>query len=213
MTTALKSNTEVCPKCGLTLFIQEHHTSYNPEITENMCVLCHADKHPGKRNLILASALRSRNRSRWDTPLHILAGRAGVSSAAIVLRAQRHNIQGGILSEDQERILSEPSRYKKRETQAEKLEAKAAEIETRFFHIVDKYKDVPRHYSSHNKTTIEMSIEKVRGLLRGERVGSFVFCRQCGYIWKRKVWHPVACPRCFSQDWSKSMEEPNGTKN
>lgn len=99
----------LCSECGSNLFVQEHHVSHDPEVTQNLCVLCHAKKHPDKYNLILSTARCTKNKSRWNIPLHALAQRAGVTPAAVVLRAQRQGVLSGILSPEQEALLSAPS--------------------------------------------------------------------------------------------------------
>ncbi len=189
--------------CNSTWFIQEHHISYDPEITENICVICHAKKHPDKYYLILASALRTRNRSRWNIPLHILALRAGVQPGAIVLRAQRHNILGGVLSLEEEALLSKPSRYKRRTTKEEKLGSK-------FQHLVDTFGGLPKRrfrpvITGKLEKIVVRNIEVVRQILKNENPGSsgMAFCRQCGFIWKKKLQHPEHCSRCGSYNWDK----------
>ena len=89
-----------CAKCGTTELLEEHHISYDPEITEYLCLKHHAEKHPDKANLILSNRIR-----QWRIPVSIIAKQAGVSKNTIRYRATKLGVNPRALSSNDIKLI------------------------------------------------------------------------------------------------------------
>jgi len=100
---------EKCSICNINPATQQHHVSYDPELTVNVCAVCHAKihesgtgnpakdlksmkgryKHPGRppdpNRRTLSYLLTFEDREMIDD-LDIIAGREGISRKALILR-------------------------------------------------------------------------------------------------------------------------------
>lgn len=165
-----------CSECGSSQFVQGHHISYDPEVIEDLCIYCHARKHPEKRSLIL-STLTSTRKPKWNLSLHSLARRANVTAGAIVLRAQRSGILPGILSAEQEVFLATPRKGVRR---------------TREEVLCEKLRKAVRERTP-----------KYPFGLRLTRMSKLV-CNNCSHRWYPRTATPSKqCPRCQSRHWQE----------
>lgn len=172
-----------CTKCGSTSYVENHHISYNPEITTPVCIFCHANQHPNKRNLIL-SRLKS---FRWNISMATLARRAGTTPYAILVKSYKLGIKPGVLTEEQERILSEPYIGISYKPNGNILTKQVHELP-----VLDSSQDV--------KFTAD--IMRLKKLIQPPPVfvfaDGYILCPKCDHTWKPKTnnLNPKNCPKC-----------------